>query len=58
MNISQRTTKPTIRLVTNKDSDQPLYPPSKAMVLVYCVCVEALRPSQPNGGHVERGQFT
>ena len=22
------------------------------------VCVEVLRPSQPNGGHVERGQFT
>ena len=22
------------------------------------VCVEVLRPSQPNGGHVEHGQFT
>ena len=22
------------------------------------VCVQVLRPSQPNGGHVERGQFT
>ena len=22
------------------------------------VCVEVLWPSQPNGGHVERGQFT
>ena len=22
------------------------------------VCVEVLRPSQLNGGHVERGQFT
>ena len=33
--MSQRTTKPTIRRVTSKLSDQPVYPPSTARILVY-----------------------
>ena len=33
--LSQRTTKPTIRHVTSKDSDQPVYPPTIARVLVH-----------------------
>ena len=32
--------------------------PEQAEYLFCFVCVEVLRPSQPNGGHVERGQFT
>ena len=35
IDMSQRTTKPTIRRVTSRDSDQPVDPPSKASVLVY-----------------------
>ena len=33
--MSQRMTKPIIRCVTSKDSDQPLHPSSMARVLVY-----------------------
>ena len=34
--------------------------PLTIRVLGFClfVCVEVLRPRQPNGGHVERCQFT
>ena len=30
----------------------------KFQYFLVVVCVEVLRPSQPNRGHVERGQFT
>ena len=38
-----------ITFMTSKDSDHPVYPPSIVRVFVLFVCVEVLRPSQPNG---------
>ena len=35
--------------VISKDSDQPVRPPNMARVFFLFVCVEVLRPSQPNG---------
>ena len=31
---------------------------SQPVFFITFVCVEVLRPSQPSGAHVERGQFT
>ena len=36
----------------------PIQMHREAKLTLLFVCVGVLRPSQPNGGHIERGQFT